>query len=458
MKNVFKKIIALAVVVVTCLTFTACFGNDKEIINAYDIAVKNGFKGTEQEWLESLKGTDGKDGINGINGKDGKDATEISIEDLYESAKQNGYDGTFLEFLKEYVDSKVTDYDAETAINSALFSAVSVVAEFQVLNDNQLTTGYSMGAGVIYKLDKENGDAFVITNYHVIHNSSAYGTNKLAKAVKLFLYGQEVVDYAIEATIVGGSMTYDIAVLNVDNSEVLKNSNATPVTFGDSNHIKVGSTAIAIGNPDGAGISATKGIISVDSEYIDLQIDDSSEPIQYRSIRLDAAINPGNSGGGMFNAKGELVGIVNAKIVSSDVEGVGYAIPGNLAKAVAENIIWNASHGKIGVIKGLMGITVSAEESSAVYNDELQMTQIVENVVVQAVNVGSLAFGKIFVGDTLVSIEHNDNLIEITRTFFIVDYMLNVRPGDSFTITLIRNNQEVKVVLTIQEKHFTSLA
>ena len=459
MKNIFKKVIALIISLTICFAFTACFSN-KEIINAYDIAVKNVFKGTEQEWLESLKGKDGidgKDGVNGIDGVDGKDATEFSIEDLYEAAKNNGFNGTFLEFLQEYINSNVSGYDTENAINSALFSSLSIIAEFPVLNDGQQTTGYSAGSGVIYRIDKEDGDAIVITNYHVIHNSSAYGSNKFAQSIKLFLYGKEVSNYAIDATIIGGSMTYDIAVLSVDNSAVLKNSSATAVTFGDSNNVKVGSTAIAIGNSKGGGISATTGVISVDSEYIDLQIDDSVEAIQYRSIRIDAAINPGNSGGGLFNAKGELIGIVNAKTISSDVEGMGYAIPGTLVKYVAENIIWNASLGKTGVLKGLMGVTVAAEESSAVYNEELQMAQIVEKVVVQNVNFGSLAYGKIFAGDILISIEHGENLIDINRTFVIVDYMLNVRPGDNFTITVNRYNREIKLSFTIQESHFTSL-
>ena len=462
MKNVLKKLVGLLVVVVTCFSFTACSNN--EVINAYDIAVKNGFVGTEQEWLESLKGTDGKDGkdgkdgINGINGEDGKDASTFTLEELYAVAKENGFEGSFLDFLKEYLNSNLTEYDTEGAINSALFSAVSVIAEFPILNMGQVTTGYGAGAGIIYKLDKESGDALFITNYHVIHNTSAYGTNKFANKINVFLYGQEVLEYAITPTILGCSLTYDIAILKVENSSVLKESNATAVTFGDSNHIKVGSTAIAIGNPDGAGISATKGIVSVDSEYISLQIDDDSAPIDYRSIRVDAAVNPGNSGGGLFNAKGELVGIINAKIVSSDVEGVGYAIPGNLAKAVAENIIWNAENGRTGVLKGLMGITVSADKTSAVYNEELQMVEIVERIVIQAVNYGSLAYGKLMQGDILVSIEHNDSKTQITRNFFIVDYMLNVRPGDTFTITVIRNNQTVSVNLTIEEKHFTALA
>lgn len=461
MKNIFKKVIAFALIIVSCFAFTAC--QYKEVITAYDIAVKNGFKGTEQEWLESLKGTDGvdgkdgKDGVNGINGVDGKDAADISVEELYALAQKNGYEGSFLDFLKEYIDSNSSEYDTEVAINNALFSAVRIISEFSVKSGTQLVPGYSAGAGVIYKLDKENGNAVIITNYHIIHNSSAYGTNKLAKKVEVFLYGHELLDYAIEATIIGGSMTYDIAVLSVSNNEILKNSNAKAVVWGDSNHIKVGSTAIAIGNPDGAGISVTKGIISVDSEYIDLQIDETSDPIQYRSIRLDAAINPGNSGGGLFNAKGELVGIINAKTVSNDIEGMGYAIPGNLAKAVTENVIWNASRGKTGVSKGLMGITVLVDKSSAVYNEELQMAQIVETVVIQAINKGSLAEGKLMVNDVLVSISHNGNETKITRNFFIVDYMLNVRPGDNFTITVIREGQTVSVELTIEEANFTSL-
>ena len=81
----------------------------------------------------------------------------------------------------------------------------------------------------------------------------------------MYLYGSEVEDYALPATYVGGSMTYDIALVKVENNEFLKNSNATAVKIANSNNVKVGSTAIAIGNPDAGGISATAGIISVDS-------------------------------------------------------------------------------------------------------------------------------------------------------------------------------------------------
>lgn len=454
MKNIMKKIVTLLLFVV--VAFTVCSCKSDNVINAYDIAVENGFVGTEAEWLEALKGSDGKDGINGINGEDGKDAS-FTIEDLYQSAVDNGYEGDFFEFLKEYLNSNLSNSNSEQAINNALFSVVSIVAEYTVLEYQTLRSAYSSGSGVIYKLDKEAGDALIITNFHVIYNVVAYGNNKFAKNVNLFLYGQEYSNFAIPATILGGSMTYDIAILKVENSDIIKNSQATTATFADSNKIKVGSTAIAIGNPDGAGISATQGIVSVDSEYIDLYAADESTLLQFRSIRVDAAVNPGNSGGGLFNDKGELIGIVNAKTVSDDIENMGYAIPSTLAKAVAENVIWNATRGNSGVSKGLMGITVVVEESYAVYNQELQMAEIIEKVVIEEVSAGALAYGHLMADDVILSLEHNGNLTEITRNFFIVEYMLNVRPGDEVKVTVLRNGQEVTVTLTMKEENFTTL-
>jgi hypothetical protein len=88
MKKIWKRIAAISCVAMLSLGMTAC--NEKEIISAYDIAVKNGFVGTEEEWLASL------------HGENGKDATDLSISDIYEAAKAEGYTGTLLEFLAEY--------------------------------------------------------------------------------------------------------------------------------------------------------------------------------------------------------------------------------------------------------------------------------------------------------------------------------------------------------------------
>ena len=104
----------------------------------------------------------------------------------------------------------------------------------------------------------------------------------------------------------GGTITYDIAVLRAKTSDVLaRNEDAQPVKLADEYH--VGETAIAIGNPEGDGLSVTQGVISTESEYITLSIDDT--PRSYRSIRIDTALYSGNSGGGLFNKSGELIRI-----------------------------------------------------------------------------------------------------------------------------------------------------
>ena len=136
---------------------------------------------------------------------------------------------------------------------------------------------------------------------------------------------------------------------------------------------------------------------------------------------------------------------------------MGYAIPSTLAVNVAENLIWNASGGRTGVSKGLMGVTVVAKESKAIYNEELQMTEIVETVSVDAITPGSLVDGTLQEGDIIYSIEHNGVVTYCTRMFIVVDYMLSVRPGEQITITYIRNGITTSKTFTIRSNHFTSI-
>ena len=455
MKNKFLRIFTLIMVIVLSLTAFGC----REGESAYEIAVKNGFSGTEKQWLESLKGADGLDGRDGQAGKDGENAENITIEDIYQTAVNHGYDKDFLTFIKEYFSGSFNEYNTEVAIHKALLSAVDIISTFNVRNTvtNVIEDGHSAGSGVIYSLDKENGNAIVLTNYHVVYNAGAYGLNKIAKSIKLYLFGSELEAYAIPATYVGGSLTYDIAVLSIENSEVLKNSAATAVTIKDSNLISVGETAIVIGNSDGAGISATVGRISVDSEYITMKGADEVTTVTFRSIRIDAAVNPGNSGGGLYNAAGELIGIVNAKTVKEDVEGMAYAVPSTIAVNVAENIMWNATGGRTGVSKGLMGVQVKANESKAVYDEQTQKVKIVETVTVDMVTEGALVDGVLQPGDVFVSIEHNGVISYCTRMFIVVDYMLKVRPGDQITVTFIRNGETMQHTFTLESKHFTNI-
>lgn len=428
-----RKLIALLLTLLLPVTFlTSCAGE-----SAYDIAVRHGFEGSESEWLESLKGNDGSDGENGKDGEAGKDGAD----------GEDGEDGK---------DGAAVIPESDRAYNLALLSAVSVYCEFTVTTEGWLgntreETATSAGAGVIYQLDKNKGDAYIITNYHVVFAPDA--DQQISEKISVYLYGMEYTDYAIEATYVGGAMNYDIAVLKVQGSEILKNSEARAITSADSNDIVVGGSAVAIGNPEAGGISVTRGIISVDSEELTMTGADEKTEVTFRVIRIDAAVNHGNSGGGLFNTAGQLIGIVNAKIIADDIDGIAYAIPSNIAVGVAQNIIDNSTRAdyKDGVWRCLMGITVVPDAIRREVDEEQGIVHIREDVAVQSVNPGSLAEGKLEEGDLLKTVRIGNKEYEITRTFVIVDAMLSARVGDTVTLTVERDGEEMEVKLKITE-------
>ncbi|MBQ8287943.1 MAG: trypsin-like peptidase domain-containing protein [Clostridia bacterium] len=402
--------------------------------SAYDIAVRHGFEGTEEEWLESLKGSDGTDGKDGSDGKDGTDGAD----------GEDGKDGS---------GSTVAIPDSDRAYNLALLSAVSIYCDFTVSGGwlGQTETATSAGAGVIYQLDKDSGDAYIITNYHVVYHADA--RKQISDDITVYLYGMEYTDYAIEATYVGGAMNYDIAVLKVKGSEILKHSEARAISVADSNDIVVGGSAVAIGNPEAGGISVTRGIISVDSEELTMTGADDRTQVTFRTIRIDAAVNEGNSGGGLFNSAGQLIGIVNAKIIADGIEGIAYAIPSNIAIGVAQNIIDNSS--RLGYTDGvwrcLMGISVASTDSRRVVDEEQGIVNIVEDVVVSEIVSGGLADGVLEEDDLLKRVTIGDCSFEITRTFVIVDAMLTARVGDTVTLLIERGGEEMEVSIQITE-------
>lgn len=169
------------------------------------------------------------------------------------------------------------------------------------------------GSGVIYQTNKNEGDAYIITNHHVAYD----GYDGIFENIYVYLYGLENENYEIKAEYIGGSMQYDLAVLKITNSDILRNSFAQEAEFANSDEVQILDPVVAVGNAQGEGISATAGTINVDSEYLTMITVDNSMRVNYRVMRTDAAINPGNSGGGLFNSRGELVGIVNAKVQSS---------------------------------------------------------------------------------------------------------------------------------------------
>ena len=214
---------------------------------------------------------------------------------------------------------------------------------------------------------------------------------------------------------------------------------------------------LRIGNAQGLGISSTSGVVSVDSEHITMTAADGRTEVSFRVMRVDTAINSGNSGGGLYDDEGNLIGIVNAKIVYDGVENIGYAIPSNVAVSIAENIIdYCYGTDTERVQRALLGITVSTSDSKAVYDSATGIMTIKETVSVYEVSSGSLADGILQAEDVLVSATVNGNTTEITRQYHIIDMMLDVRAGDVVTLKILRGGEEMTVSITITEGCLTA--
>ena len=341
--------------------------------------------------------------------------------------------------------------DVALAAAKGLRSAVSVYASF----GTGATAGNSAGSGIIYQLDEENGNAFIITNYHVVYSGA------ISNSIKVFLFGMESSEYAIPATFVGGSPNYDIAILFVQDSKILKNAAAKgtvkAATISNSDSVLAGQTAIAIGNPESSGIAVTSGIVSVDSEYIQMTSINGTAKVEFRVIRIDTAVNSGNSGGGLFNDKGELMGIVNAKITKSDVENIGYAIPSNVVRAISDNII-DYCFGKThkNVMRAMLGLTVTVGELYSVYDEETGIIKQAEQVIAMETTEGALADGVFKSEDIIKSITIGDKTVKVTRRHHLIDTMLDARVGDKVYFNIIRGGKEKTVSITITEDCLTA--
>ena len=346
--------------------------------------------------------------------------------------------------------------DVSLAAAQGLRSAVSIYCTFTVKSYFGTNSAASAGSGVIYKLDAESGSAFVITNYHVVYNSSSTTENGISDDINVCLYGMESEEYAIPASYVGGSANYDIAVLRIENSSLLKSAysygSITEAVLSDSDRIRVGQTAIAIGNPEAKGISVTTGIVSVDSEYITMSASNGSGAVAFRVIRIDTAVNSGNSGGGLFDGEGHLIGIVNAKISASDVENIGYAIPSNVARAIADNIIdYCFEKDCETVMRGLLGISVQVAALGTDYDPETGIIYRYEKIRVAEVTAGGLGEKILKTGDIVKRIEIGGKSIQVTRQYHLIDAMLDVRVGDTVTLTVERDGESVTVETVITE-------
>ena len=270
------------------------------------------------------------------------------------------------------------------------------------------------GSGVIVK-----DDGYIATNYHVIQ-----GANK----VEVTLHNGE----SYSARIVGSDPTNDIAVIKIDAKDL------TTATIGDSSTVDVGDLAVAIGNPLGQlGGTATTGIISALDRTLDV------EGTTLTLLQTDAAINGGNSGGGLFNSKGELIGIVESKASAVGVEGLAFALPINNVSGIINDLIENGGSTQAAAGTPAVGIVISevSEDNAQYYGLESAGVYIAQITGENARNAGFQEMDRI--------VSFNGTKISSSNEF--ITLVRKCKVGDTVTVVVSRNGQEIEIKTVLEE-------
>lgn len=301
-------------------------------------------------------------------------------------------------------------------IASVVSPSVVAITTEQMSSSQTWFGGYYVqsgaGSGVII-----SQDGYILTCAHVVSG---------ATSVKVQLNGS---DESYDATVVGQDSTSDIAVLKIDATGL------TPAVIGDSDALAVGEVAVAVGNPLGTlSNTVTDGIVSALNRQVTVQNNDMT------LIQTDASISPGNSGGGLFNANGELIGIVNAKSSSSDAEGLGFAIPINTAMEMAKQMIEKGY-----VARPAMGVTVIT-----INDAQTAMQYGVSNygVYIYQIASGSGAEkGGLKLGDRIISIDD----VAVSSASDVQKYCQSKEVGDTVTLQVERDGKVISCEVTLGE-------
>ena len=303
----------------------------------------------------------------------------------------------------------------------------------QQQSNDELRTA-SEGSGVIYK--KENGYAYIVTNNHVIANSQelevllADGTRE-------------------KAELVGSDQWTDLAVIRIPADKV-----STVAEFANSDEVKAGQTAIAIGSPLGSefATSVTQGIVSANNRPVPTDVDgDGQQDWIVNAIQTDAAINPGNSGGALINSAGQVIGINSMKISKSSVEGMGFAIPSNEVVSIINELEKN---GKI--VRPALGISmVNLTNVNSQVVHQLNLPKDVKGgvVVAEVSSKGSAKAAGLQPYDVIV--EMDGQKVEGIQNLRKILYSHKV--GDKLEVTYYRNGQKHTTTVSLTETNNPSL-
>lgn len=325
--------------------------------------------------------------------------------------------------LSNYSDTSVY------AANKILPSIVGIKVEYNVNSlismfgrQSQTSTATASGSGIII-----SDDGYILTNNHIVSSSSSESYYEVSEATKITvtLFNDET-EY--EAKIVGTDEQTDLAVIKIEKSGLSK------AEFADSDNIKVGEFAMAVGNPLGMQSSITCGVISA----VNRKVTDSDGKT-FTLIQTDAAINSGNSGGALVNSEGKVIGINTLKLSGTGIEGMGFAIPINSTTDITSQLIQYSK-----VKRPYIGITgMDLNEQTAKAN------KLVVGIYVKAVDdfsAGEKAGIKI--GDVIVEADGK----KVTSMNELNEIKNSHQIGDEMKIKVNRDGQEKELTITLGEQ------
>ena len=338
-------------------------------------------------------------GSNPTNSNSSTPATNVNIDESYNSS-------------------------VEAIADKVLPSVVGIRATYQSSGGffGQSTQSASEGSGVVYR-----EDGYIITNYHVVEGAKDSGT--------INVYMDENDSDGTEATIVGYDAGADLAVLKINKTGL------TPIEIADSDQIKVGQVAVAVGNPGGLQFmgSVSEGIVSGLNRTLTLESGQSMGLIQ-----TDAAINPGNSGGALVDGTGKLIGINSAKLASStssstSFEGMGFAIPSNEVVEICDRLINNE-----GQKAAYLGVTIDMRYTADIlqgmgYPEGLVVSSVVENSPASQAGIQG--------GDIITAMDGT----ELTSYDILASELAKHVSGDQVTLEVFRLGQTLNLTVTLGE-------
>ena len=480
MKQIFSTVLLLALllgVLATCGCIEHAGADGADGRSAYEIAVANGFVGTEAEWLASLQGAQGAQGAQGPQGEQGEQGPQgepgaqgaqgpQGVQGPQGPQGEQGEPGTpgqagvgiekaeVVEghLILTYTDGSVVDLGKITAdgvvtqggMTAAEATAVISASTVTVSSRNDSVAG--IGSGFVYR-----ADGYIVTNHHVVEDMTV---------IQVITPDGK----AYDAEVVGSSAENDLAVLKIDAVGLV------PATLGSSSALRSGDDVVAVGNPLSIEFigTATYGKVSHPNRIVALSDSTGTVERKLKLIQTDTPINPGNSGGPLADMQGRVVGVVVMKVAEYNdtvYENMGFAIPIDGAKPIIEAIIeTGAFEGESTICEGrsIAGINGHAGVQGKWYRvntltGDVSVSDTQRNgyhymaasgIYVTSCNGGD-ALGKLQEGDILLRL----NGLYLDRVDVLVTELNRRWSGDTITLTVLRSNgtgyEEIELELTI---------